>query len=82
MIELKTNELVFRFPKVHKNAICRVSFQRTLLIPDDNRDYPLPPGLGRFPIEPVKEHMCSLIVRTSFWKSSAISFWVNRVYPS
>jgi hypothetical protein len=27
-----------------------VSFQRTLRIPDDGRPYPLPPGLGRFPI--------------------------------
>jgi hypothetical protein len=30
-----------------------VSFQRTLRIPDDGRRYPLPPGLGRFPIRPV-----------------------------
>jgi len=27
-----------------------VSFQRTLRIPDDGKDYPLPPGLGRFPV--------------------------------
>jgi hypothetical protein len=27
-----------------------VSFQRTLRIPDDGRTYPLPPGLGKFPI--------------------------------
>lgn len=27
-----------------------VSFQRTLRIPDDGREYPLPPGLGAFPI--------------------------------
>jgi hypothetical protein len=27
-----------------------VSFQRTLRIPDDGRTYPLPPGLGRFPV--------------------------------
>jgi hypothetical protein len=27
-----------------------VSFQRTLRIPDDGRTYPLPPGLGRFPL--------------------------------
>lgn len=26
------------------------AFQRTLRIPDDGRSYPLPPGLGRFPI--------------------------------
>ena len=27
-----------------------VSFQRTLRIPDDGQQYPLPPGLGEFPI--------------------------------
>jgi hypothetical protein len=27
-----------------------VAFQRRLRIPDDGRTYPLPPGLGRFPI--------------------------------
>ena len=27
-----------------------ISFQRTLRIPDDGRSYPLPPGLGRFPL--------------------------------
>ncbi len=27
-----------------------ISFQRTLRIPDDGRTYPLPPGLGRFPL--------------------------------
>jgi hypothetical protein len=27
-----------------------VCFQRTLRIPEDDREYPLPPGLGRFPI--------------------------------
>ena len=33
-----------------------VSFQRTLRIPDDGRDYPLPPGLGAFPISRVKDY--------------------------
>jgi hypothetical protein len=27
-----------------------ISFQRTLRIPDDGREYPLPPGLGEFPV--------------------------------
>ena len=34
---------------------CRISFQRTLRIPDDGRTYPLPPGLGRFPIHNVSD---------------------------
>ena len=46
MIELKNDQLIFRFPEVHKDAECRISFQRTLRIPDDNRAYSLPPGLG------------------------------------
>jgi hypothetical protein len=27
-----------------------VQFQRTLRVPDDGREYPLPPGLGQFPV--------------------------------
>jgi hypothetical protein len=33
-----------------------VSFIRTLRIPDDGRTYPLPAGLGRFPIARVQDH--------------------------
>jgi hypothetical protein len=50
MIELMHDELVFSFPDVHPHAKLRLEFQRTLRIPDDGRDYPLPPGLGRFPL--------------------------------
>lgn len=60
MIELSNNELIFRFPEVHKDAVCQVNFQRTLRIPDDNREYPLPPGLGRFPMEHVEDHAARL----------------------
>lgn len=56
MIELQGNELVFKSPEVHRDATCRLGFQRTLRIPDDNRDYPLPAGLGRFPLEHVRHH--------------------------
>ena len=56
MIELRENELVFRFPEVHEDAVLTVAFQRTLRIPDDNREYPLPPGLGRFPLEHVDDY--------------------------
>jgi hypothetical protein len=34
-----------------------VAFQRTLRIPDDGRAYPLPPGLGRFPIFKVADYL-------------------------
>lgn len=33
-----------------------VSFQRTLRIPDDGRTYPLPPGLGAFPLFKVEDY--------------------------
>lgn len=50
MIELQSNQLVVRFPEVHEEARLELDFQRTLRIPDDNREYPLPPGLGQFPL--------------------------------
>lgn len=33
-----------------------VSFQRTLRIPDDGKVYPLPPGLGPFPVYPANQY--------------------------
>jgi hypothetical protein len=33
-----------------------ISFQRTLRIPDDGKPYPLPPGLGSFPLRHVDDH--------------------------
>ncbi len=55
MIELKSDGLVFSFPEVHKHARIEVGFQRTLRIPDDDKKYPLPPGLGRFPLRHVDD---------------------------
>ncbi len=83
MIELKHDELVFSFPEVHDDAICSIDFQRTLRIPDDNRSYPLPPGLGRFPMEHTDDHSDSLPVK---WKEhggvllpmyQAEALWIN-----
>jgi hypothetical protein len=50
MITLEHDALIFRFPELHAEAEARIEFQRTLRIPDDDRDYPLPPGLGPFPL--------------------------------
>ena len=55
MIELKQDALLFSFPEVHQKARLGIEFQRTLRIPDDDRDYPLPPGLGRFPLRHVDD---------------------------
>ena len=60
MIELKDGELIFEFPEVHEEAVCRIDFQRTLRVPDDNREYPLPPGLGRFSMAHVEDHSARL----------------------
>src|SRR5215475_12642012 len=47
--------------RIEKDRLCigerfSVTFQRTLRIPDDGRDYPLPPGLGAFPIHRVEDY--------------------------
>jgi hypothetical protein len=55
MIELLDSQLVFSFPDVHPHAKLNLNFQRTLRIPDDGRNYPLPPGLGRFPLRHVDD---------------------------
>jgi hypothetical protein len=55
MIELKNDTLLFSFPEVHPIARLRIDIQRTLRIPDDGKDYPLPPGLGRFPLKHVDD---------------------------
>ncbi len=56
MIELKHDELVFTFPEVHPEAELRITFQRTLRIPDDGNTYPLPPGLDSFPLKHVDDY--------------------------
>ena len=50
MIILDDNRLEVHVPEVHPDARRTIEFQRTLRIPDDGRDYPLPPGPGRFPL--------------------------------
>jgi hypothetical protein len=55
MVELRDDSLLFSFPDVHPDAVLSVSFQRTLRIPDDGRDYPLPPSLGAFPLRHVDD---------------------------
>jgi len=56
MIELLNDGLRFSFPEVHPNAGLRVTFMRTLRIPDNDREWPLPPGLGRFPLRHLDDH--------------------------
>ena len=89
MIELRDNSLVFSFPEVHPDATCTIRFQRTLRIPDDNREYPLPPGLGSFPIEHVDDHVERLPeswrrhggVMIPMWQSEAMWIRLGGNYP-
>ena len=83
MITLENNVLEFRFPDVHEQARCSIEFQRTLRIPDDGNDYPLPPGLGRFPLRHLDDYSARL---PEAWRSrggvllpihQAEALWVN-----
>ena len=56
MVELREDTLTFSFPEVHEHAVCSLSFQRTLRIPDDDREHFLPPGLGCFPLHHVDDY--------------------------
>ncbi len=82
-IELNDDRLVFRFPGVHSDAEVAIEFQQTLRIPDDNRAYDLPPGLGRFPLNRVDDYPDNLPER---WQQHGGAFlpmyqsealWVN-----
>lgn len=83
MIELKDDQLRFRFPEVHADAHVSIDFRRTLRIPDDDNDYPLPPGLGRFPLRHVDDFAARLPdawkrrggVTLPMYQSEAL--WVN-----
>ena len=55
MVELRHDELHFSFPEVHEHAHLSIAFERTLRIPDDGKTYPLPPGLGEFPLRHVDD---------------------------
>lgn len=89
MIELKNDTLVFRAPDVHERARFSIDLQRTLRIPDDGRDYPLPPGLGRFPLHHVDDHASRLPgewrrrggVMVPMYQSEALWLNFNGSYP-
>ncbi len=50
-------EVVINEHRVRIGQRFAVSFQRTLRIPDDSRTYPLPPGLGIFPLLKVQDYL-------------------------
>lgn len=56
MIILEGPQLQFKFRDVKPDASCQITFQRTLRVPDDNQEYPLPPGLGQFPLYHLEDY--------------------------
>lgn len=49
------DSIEFAFPGIHRDAVLRIDFQRTLRVPDDGQRHYLPPGLGRFPLREIDE---------------------------
>jgi len=89
MIELKDNQLVIRFPEVHPDAELAIGFQRTLRIPDDDREYPLPAGLGLFPLRHVDDYARTVPsswiehggVMLPMYQAEALWLWFEGRYP-
>jgi hypothetical protein len=52
---LEGRKLVVRFKKINAEAKVEIHFERTLRIPDDGKTYPLPAGLGLFPMRYVAD---------------------------
>lgn len=83
MPTLEDDSLVFRFPQIEKDATFSINFQRTLRIPDSDKTYPLPPGLGSFPIRHAEDYPESLSpviasrggVILPMWQAEAM--WLN-----
>src|SRR5690606_38209480 len=83
MPTLEDNRLVFRFPQIENDASFSIEFQRTLRIPDSDQTYPLPPGLGRFPVRHVEDYADKLPAVTAsrggvlfpMWQAEAM--WLN-----
>jgi hypothetical protein len=53
---VQTLTVLLRENRLHIGERFSLSLQRTLRIPDDGRTYPLPPGLGRFPIHAASDY--------------------------
>lgn len=64
MPTLENDTLVFRFPEIDKDANFSIDFQRTLRIPDTDKTYSLPPGLGSFPLRHAEDFVANLPSKT------------------
>jgi hypothetical protein len=83
MIELNSDRLVVSFPELPHQPRVTIDFQRTLRIPDDGRNYPLPPGLGSFPLRHIDDYAAGVPktwlarggVLLPMWQAEAL--WLN-----
>src|SRR5712691_6365782 len=83
MIELKSDKLVVSFPEISLQPTLTIDFQRTLRIPDDGKNYPLPPGLGSFPLRHIDDYLSRVPdkwlqrggVLLPMWQAEAL--WLN-----
>lgn len=83
MPTLEHDNVVFRFPQIEKKAKFSIEFQRTLRIPDSEKTYSLPPGLGCFPVRHAEDFSNKLPKATNdrggvilpMWQSEAM--WIN-----
>lgn len=53
-VRVERNAILVVDPEHRAVPPTRIHFQRTLRIPDDGREWPLPPGLGHFPLRTVE----------------------------
>jgi hypothetical protein len=72
-----------------RTPMLSVSFQRTLRIPDDGKTYPLPPGLGEFPLVEVDDYASTIPqswlrrggVMMPMYQAEALWLYFKRIYP-
>lgn len=59
-IKIENSRLNFAFEELGLGEELSITFHRTLRIPDDNKQYGLPPSLGAFPLEHVEDYAKNL----------------------
>jgi len=75
MPTLEDDTLVFRFPEIDKDASFSIDFQRTLRIPDTDKTYSLPPGLGSFPLRHAEDFASNLPSKTGERGGVILPMW-------
>lgn len=87
-VEIINDQLCFKFPEMGAECALRVTFHRTLRLPDDNKSYGLPPSLGAFELTHIDDHKEGLPAAWSerggvlfpMWQAEAM--WLSFDSPS